>query len=69
MGRRKHSSKRRIIARFRMGKIIPAIAILEHRGLEQRLKPSVYLHNIDGIRLATDYEARGGWKQFAANAA
>jgi hypothetical protein len=47
--RRKRDSKRRWIARFRIGRVIPALVIVEH-DLEGRLKPAEYVSNLDAIR-------------------
>lgn len=46
---RKRDSKRRWVARFRIGRPIPWKAIVEH-DLKARLVPAEYLANFDAIK-------------------
>jgi hypothetical protein len=49
---RSRISKRRWIARWRNGQVIPFIALMEYPDLEKRLKPSRYLPHGDAIQRA-----------------
>ena len=50
--RRKRTSKRRWIARFHMGKVIPYEVLLEHPKLLKRLVLARFLINQDAIQHA-----------------
>lgn len=49
MRRRKPDSKRRWLARFRIGRPVPWLAMEEHPDLKDRLKPARFLINMDAI--------------------
>lgn len=46
--RRKIDSKRRWIARFRIGKVIPITAFMQYPELWERLRPKGYLPCVEG---------------------
>lgn len=48
--RPKYPSKRRWIARFRIGRPIPWLAMMTHPDLKRRCEPCRYLINMDAIR-------------------
>lgn len=52
MSRRKLTSKRRWLARFRIGKPVPWLALMTFPELKKRLVPAERLMNVDAIRLA-----------------
>lgn len=47
--RRKQDSKRRWIARFRLGRFIPYLVIMQHN-IKRRLTPCAFEPNRDGVR-------------------